>query len=79
MEQANGFAEHAVVVVRRLRTPTRHAMGSEGVQREPRVGDRGTIVFVLDADNFSVECVDGGGYTLWLADFHRDELEPVPL
>jgi hypothetical protein len=79
MEQADGFGEHGVVAVRRLATPTRHVMGSEDVRREPRVGDQGAIVSVLDADHFSVECVDGEGRTLWLADFRRDELEPVPL
>jgi hypothetical protein len=77
MELADGFGEHDAVVVRRLRTPTRHVMGSEGVRREPRVGDQGAIVSVLDADHFSVECVDGEGRTLWLAHFHRDELDSV--
>lgn len=29
------------------------------------------------ADTFAVECVDAHGMTLWLADFHRGELEPI--
>ncbi|MBK6696896.1 MAG: hypothetical protein IPG50_32640 [Myxococcales bacterium] len=43
--------------------------------RQPRVGDLGTIVNVLGENAFTVECVDEGGLTLWLADFLTEELE----
>lgn len=66
--------EYSVVKVVRLIVPTRRVDGNEGVTRQPKVGDVGTIVH--DAGNiFIVECVNSDGYTLWLADFEKDELE----
>ena len=72
------FAELDVVIVRALLVPTRSVDGSDGRCRQPRIGDQGTIVHVLDADAFVVESVDASGYTIWLADFRRDELAIPP-
>jgi len=68
---------HDIVQVCKLRTPSRHVDGTDGVCRQPRVGDRGTVVFPLDAAKFIVESVDPEGNTVWLADFLRDELELI--
>lgn len=50
-------------------------------QRAPRVGDVGTVVDILRApglpDRYVVECSDSDGTDVWLADFLREELEPV--
>ncbi len=72
------FAELDVVIVRALLVPTRSIDGSDGFCRQPRVGDQGTIVHVLGRDDFVVESVDASGHTVWLADFHRDELAIPP-
>jgi hypothetical protein len=68
---------HDIVQVCTLLTPSRHVDGTDGVCRQPRVGDRGAVVFRLDATNFIVECVDPEGLTVWLADFHVDELKLI--
>ncbi len=52
--------------------------GSENVARPPKVGDIGTVVYVLPAKDgdtkYIVESVDSNGYTIWLADFIEEEL-----
>lgn len=68
--------ELATVVVRKLVQPRRQVTGTERVLRQPRVGDQGTVVRVPGADWRTVECVDSSGCTLWLGDFHVDELAP---
>ncbi|QDU36970.1 hypothetical protein Mal4_12730 [Maioricimonas rarisocia] len=74
--------EHDTVRVAQLLTPQRPFDGTEGVSRSPRVGDVATICHEYDPDDseapVSVEMVDGQGNTVWLADFHRTELEPAP-
>jgi hypothetical protein len=65
------------VVVRSLRTPTRKVDGTESVKRQPQVGDEGAIVHVLGPHDYVVENVDAEGRTVWLADFHVDELAPA--
>jgi hypothetical protein len=76
------FEELDVVRVRQLLQPERHFDGTEGCKRPPRVGDRGTIVFVQAERGgpacYTVEMVDADGYTVWLADFEADELEAAP-
>ena len=68
-----------VVVVRELLTAHRHVDGTAGVVRQPYLGDIATIVHVHDSKNYVVECIDSdSGYTLWLADFHVDELAKPP-
>ena len=73
--------EHDEVRVVRLLKRSRPFDGTESVCRAPAVGDVGTVVheYVLDDPSavLAVECVDENGYTVWLADFERDELELV--
>ena len=73
--------EHDVVKVVRLNSECREYSGTERLMREPRVGDSGTVVYLLDRANpgapMIVECVDEDGYTVWLAEFAVDELEVV--
>lgn len=67
-----------VVRVMALRTSGRHFDGSEGVKREPRIGDTGTVVHAYptgaEEPAFIVEAVTSEGYTLWVADFVASEL-----
>ncbi len=72
------FNEDDTVVVRALLTPMRQVDGSDAVKRQPRVGDQGSVVHVLGPDAYVVESVDATGMTLWLADFHTDELAAEP-
>lgn len=72
------FNELDSVVVRELRSPSRQVDGTEGFVRQPRVGDQGTIVYVLGPTAYLVESVDGAGGTIWLAEFSADELAPPP-
>jgi hypothetical protein len=50
-------------------------------KRSPWVGDIGTLVEHLHADGlpdrYVVECSETNGTTVWLSDFHREELEPL--
>lgn len=65
-----------VVRVVTLLQNDRQFSGSEGVSRAPRVGDRATVVHVLQPGHvFIVEAVDSEGHTLWLADFLAEELQ----
>jgi len=68
----------AVRVVR-LHILDRAFTGSPGASRSPKVGDTGAIVHAYDSTDesapFAVECVASDGMTIWLADFHADELE----
>ena len=68
------FQEFDVVIVRALLTPARRVDGTEGVVRQPIVGDVGTIVHVHTPSDYIVESVDDRGYTIWLADFSINEL-----
>jgi len=72
------YRELDCVIVRTLRTPTREVSGTDQVVRQPRVGDQGSIVHVLDSTHVVVECVDSSGYTPWVADFHVEELARLP-
>jgi predicted extracellular nuclease len=76
------FHELDQVQVVRLHHAARKVGGTERVRRQPRVGDRGTVVALLqrgsDAPGYYVECVDDDGLTVWLTEFDRDELAPVP-
>lgn len=69
-----------VVRIVRLRVVSREFTGTASVMRAPRVGDIGTICHAHAPDAEApvvVEMVDQDGLTVWLADFHRDELEPI--
>jgi hypothetical protein len=71
--------EYDVVEIRRLRQPSRAYDGTDGVMREPKVGDRGVVVHILGEDEeemkYVVECVNPEGFTVWVADFWEGELE----
>jgi hypothetical protein len=75
------FKEYDVVKICNLREPNRTYDGTKGIMREPRVGDRGIVVYVFGEINertkYVVECVNPEGYTVWLADFWEGELEKV--
>lgn len=68
-----------VVRVVALRNIDRSFEGTEGVKREPRVGDRGTVVHAHPTGSheaaFIVEAVAPDGHTLWVADFVASELQ----
>jgi hypothetical protein len=72
------FREYDVVLIRVLESAHRHVEGTEHVRRQPRVGDRGAIVEIAGPNQYSVECVDHGGRTIWLADFSENELALPP-
>lgn len=67
-----------IVRIVKLLQDDRQCDGTAGVQRAPRIGDTGTVVHVHAVDGaakaYTVEDVDASGYTIWLADFHLDEL-----
>ena len=71
--------EYDIVEIRRLRKPNRAYTGTNAVMREPKVGDRGIVVYLLGEDEeemkYVVECVNPAGFTVWLADFWESELE----
>jgi hypothetical protein len=53
--------EYDIVKICSLRKPSRAYDGTDGIMREPRVGDRGIVVHILSKDNeemkYIVECV----------------------
>lgn len=51
------FKELDEVLITRLLEPTRQVDGTGPMVRQPLVGDRGTVVYVLDASHYVVECV----------------------
>ena len=71
--------EYDIVKICSLREPGRSYDGTQGVMREPQVGDRGVVVYILGKDNeemrYVVECVNAEGFTIWVADFWESELE----
>jgi hypothetical protein len=73
--------EYDCVRVAKLSRPNREFDGNDGVKRPPRIGDIAVIVHEYRPDDptavGAVEKVDEDGYTVWLADFDRDELEFV--
>lgn len=73
--------EYDRVRVIRIIRPDREFEGTDGVARSPRVGDVATVCHEYQPDDstaiVAVEMVDSRGYTVWLADFDRTELELV--
>ena len=55
--------------------------GAERVRRPPQIGDVATICHEYDPQNstavVAVEMIDKDGFTVWVADFERTELELV--
>jgi hypothetical protein len=77
----NAIQELDTVRVVNLLTPHRHFDSSEGRGRPPALGDHGVVVHVHTEQGepvgYIAECVASDGMTIWLADFHPQELEPV--
>ena len=69
-----------VRIVKLLRND-RPLEGTEGVMRPPAIGDTATIVHEYHpgdpSASVAVEKVNSDGYTVWLADFEKEELELV--
>ena len=78
MEQ---LREYDTVRVVKLLKDDRDYDGSESVMRAPQVGDIAIICHEYYPDDptaaVAVEMVNDDGYTVWLADFERSELELV--
>ena len=71
----NDISELDVVKVVALLEQERIISGSEGICRQPQVGDLATIVHVLEPGRaYIAEAVAASGYTLWVADFLAEEL-----
>ena len=75
------FHELDTIRLIRLLRDNREYSGTPEITRSPRIGDLGTIVHVYDARDpqapYSVECVNAEGFTIWLADFAAEEMEPL--
>lgn len=75
----NTLREYDIVRIAKLHTNNRNVDGNYKVNRAPRVGDIATIVHEYDPNDPNgkviVEKVNDDGYTVWLADFEKDELE----
>jgi hypothetical protein len=72
------FGEYDNVRIVKLLKNDRPYTGSKSVSRPPKIGDEGAIVHVLEVGKaFIVENVAANGYTVWLADFVAEELEPA--
>ena len=73
--------EYGIVRVVRSIQKDREYGGTESVTRAPRIGDVATVCHEYapgdPTANLAVEMVDSEGYTIWLADFSREELELV--
>lgn len=75
------FREYDIVRVIKLICPDRSFGGTESIRRPPRIGDVAVICHEYDPNDPTVvvaaEMVDENGFTVWLADFERAELELV--
>ena len=73
--------EYDVVRVIKLVHPVRPFDGTECVRRPPKVGDVATICQEYNPEDPTakvvVEMVDDDGFTVWVADFERTELDFV--
>ncbi len=73
--------QYQLVRIRQLLQSSSEYDGWRINTRPPWIGDVGTLLDVLHADGlpdrYVVECCQTNGKTVWLADFHGDELEPL--
>lgn len=73
------FDKYDVVRVVRLLRPLLDYDDWKVNKQNPKIGDIGTVVEILQASNqpprFVVEAMDAEGITLWLSDFLSAELE----
>lgn len=63
------------VRVARLLQPTREVDGSGAEPPQPRIGQHATVVDVVGEGMYLAEHVTDDGFTIWLAEFHEEELE----
>ena len=73
--------QYEIVRVIRLLHSLDKYNGWRANQRDPQIGDTGTIVEILQApnlpDKYVVEAVASDGSTIWLSDFDVGEIELV--
>jgi hypothetical protein len=73
--------EYDTVRVAKLLIPSRKFTGTEAIARAPRVGDIAVVCHEYAPNDptatVGVEMVNTDGYTIWFADFEREELELV--
>lgn len=73
------FEQYDVVRIVRLLRPLQDYDDWKVNKRNPKIGDVGTVVEILQTSNqplrFVIEAVDTIGQTVWLSDFLSDELE----
>jgi hypothetical protein len=66
-----------VVRVHALSVPTRDVDGPAADPPQPRVGDVATVVTALGDDLYLIEHAIDDGRSVWMAEFHADELTLV--
>lgn len=66
-----------VVRVRQLLTPTREVDGDGAEPPLPHLGELGTVTAWVGDDLYLVEHATDDGRSLWVAEFHADELALV--
>ena len=71
------FAPSDVVRVQRLMVPTREVDGPGADPPQPRVGELAVVVDTLGDDLYLVEHLTDDGRSVWMAEFHADELTLV--
>lgn len=73
--------EYSIVRVVKLLLAADEYDGWRMNQRDPQIGDTGTLIDVLHApnlpDKYVVENVRSNGRTIWLSDFFAEEIEPI--
>ena len=75
--------EYCIVHIIKMVRPS-NAYDDWGVnQRDPQIGDTGTLIDILRAPNlpnrYVVENAGNDGMPIWMSDFFADEIEPVDL
>jgi len=71
------FDINDTVRIVRLLTDERDVTGSAAEPPQPRAGEVGTVVDDVGDGIYLVEQLTADGYTRWLAEFAREELELV--
>jgi hypothetical protein len=73
--------EYCTVRIVKLSRPVNEYDGWELNQRNPQIGDTGTLIDKLHAPNlpnkYVVENTGDDGRPIWLSDFFADEIEPI--
>lgn len=71
------FEQSDIVRVVQLILETRDVDGSVAEPPQPRRGETGIVLDAVGDDLYLVEHATDDGRTLWIAEFHADELELV--